>query len=107
MEHRCGTTYRVTLRYVTFNNRQDVMQLDSSGLTLPQAHDITQEKPFRLLLSQAVDLKGLQLTWKRKIKGLPGLSFFSHVLPLLWYLLGAARGGAAQHGAIGDSSTEG
>lgn len=53
------SAYLVTLRYVAFNNRQDVMQVDSSGLTVPEAHDVTQEKPIRLLFRQAVDLEGL------------------------------------------------
>lgn len=66
-----GAPYHVTFRDVAFDDGQDVMQVDPSGLTLPQAHDVTQEKAIRVLPYQVLDLEGLELTPERNSEQTP------------------------------------
>lgn len=55
--------YLVSLRYMAFNDGQDVMEGQSGHLSIPQAHNITQHQSIRSLpLLQTMDFEGLQLT---------------------------------------------
>lgn len=54
-----ATTYPVTLRCMAFDDGQDVMKGYSSHLSIPQAHNITQNQPVGVLSQVTLDFEGL------------------------------------------------
>lgn len=49
----------MTLRYIAFDDGQDVMKGYSSDLSIPHAHNITQNQPVGVLSQVTVDFEGL------------------------------------------------
>lgn len=52
----------MSLRYMTFNDRQDVMKGQSRHVFIPQPHDVTQHQSSGSFILLSLDVEGLQLT---------------------------------------------
>lgn len=53
---------------MAFNDRKDVMEAQSTHLSIPQAHNITQHQSIRTVSLLTTDVEGLQLT--KKVNGM-------------------------------------
>lgn len=87
-EAHCNTdcAYFVSLRCMTFNDRKDVMEAQSTHLSIPQAHNITQHQSIRAVSFLTMDVEGLQLTNKRKLTGWNELGCLSKFELILYVL---------------------